>query len=77
MPVLKPEDVRVPADVLPEAREAYIDNYLAATRGTGRLMLYACDQKIEHLNNDFFGKDIDASDNAPEHLFEIANQGNL
>lgn len=69
------EDVRVPADVMPEARETYIDNYLAATRGTGRLMLFACDQKIEHLNKDFYGGGIDISDGDPEHLFEIADQG--
>ncbi|MCL2883432.1 MAG: aldolase [Coriobacteriia bacterium] len=75
MLVLKAEDVRVPADVLPEARDNYIDNYLAATRGTGRLMLYACDQKIEHMNDDFFGKGIDPADNNPQHLFEIGSQG--
>jgi class I fructose-bisphosphate aldolase len=61
--------------VLLEAREAYIDNYLAATRGTGRLMLYACDQKVEHLNGDFYGEGIDPSDNNPEHLFQIGSQG--
>jgi class I fructose-bisphosphate aldolase len=72
---LKPEDVRVPLDVFPEAREAYIDNLLAATRKTGRLMLYAADQKIEHLNDDFHGAGIDPSDNDPEHLFRIGSQG--
>jgi class I fructose-bisphosphate aldolase len=75
MPKLAAEDVLVPADVLPEAREIYIDNYLAATQYTGRLMLYACDQKFEHLNGDFFGSGIDPSDNDPEHLFQIGSQG--
>jgi class I fructose-bisphosphate aldolase len=65
----------VPVDVLPAARLDYILNYLAATRGTGRLMLYACDQKIEHLNGDFYGEGIDPSDNDPEHLFQIGSQG--
>jgi class I fructose-bisphosphate aldolase len=69
------DQVNIPLDVLPESRDAYIDNYLAATRGTGRLMLYACDQKIEHLNGDFFGEGIDPSDNDPEHLFQIGAQG--
>ncbi|MCL2173807.1 aldolase [Candidatus Saccharibacteria bacterium] len=69
------EDVRVPADVLPEAQETYIDNFLAATRETGKLMLFACDQKIEHLNDDFHGEGIDLADNDPEHLFRIASQG--
>ncbi|MCL2151335.1 MAG: aldolase [Coriobacteriia bacterium] len=75
MPTITAEDVRIPADVLPEAREIYVENYLAATRGTGRLMLYACDQKIEHLNDDFFGNGIDLADNDPEHLFRIGSLG--
>ncbi|MDR0346848.1 MAG: hypothetical protein LBH56_00525 [Coriobacteriales bacterium] len=72
---LNEEQVRIPVDVLPEARDTYVENYLAATRGTGRLMLYACDQKIEHLNDDFYGEGIDSADNNPEHLFQIGEQG--
>ena len=75
MPKITRDQVKVPADVMPEARETYIDNYMAATRGTGRLMLFACDQKIEHLNKDFYGEGIDPSDAEPEHLFEIGSQG--
>lgn len=59
MPTITRDQVKVPADVMPEARETYIDNYMKATRGTGRLMLFACDQKIEHLNKDFYGEGID------------------
>lgn len=69
------DDVKVPADVLPESRETYVSNYLKATRETGRLMLFACDQKIEHMNGDFFGAGIDEADADPEHLFKIADQG--
>ena len=65
MPQITREDVRVPADVMPETVELYIDNYMAATRGTGRLMLFACDQKIEHLNKDFHGEGIDPADGDP------------
>ena len=75
MPSITPDQVRVPADVMPEARETYIENYMKATRGTGRLMLFACDQKVEHLNGDFYGEGIDPSDNDPEHLFQIGSQG--
>jgi class I fructose-bisphosphate aldolase len=75
MPRITPDQVRVPADVPPEARQTYIDNYLKATRGTGRLMLFACDQKIEHMNDDFFGSGIAAEDAEPEHLFRIGSQG--
>ena len=75
MPTLAPNQVRVPADVPADARETYVDNYLKATQGTGRLMLFACDQKIEHLNEDFFGEGINPADNEPEHLFRIGSQG--
>ena len=75
MPKITRDQVRVPVDVMPEHREEYIDHYMAATRGTGRLMLFACDQKVEHLNKDFFGEGIAADDADPEHLFKIASQG--
>jgi DhnA family fructose-bisphosphate aldolase class Ia len=75
MPTITRDDVRVPADVMPEARETYIDNMMAATRGTGRLMLFACDQKMEHLNKDFVGDGIADDDGDPEHLFKIADRG--
>ena len=68
-------DVRIPADVPAEARDTYASNWLKATRKTGRLMLFACDQKIEHMNKDFFGEGIDIADCEPKHLFEIGSNG--
>lgn len=75
MPKITRDQVRVPADVMPESRDEYIENYMKATRGTGRLMLFACDQKVEHLNKDFYGEGIDIADCEPEHLFRIGRQG--
>lgn len=75
MPKITRDQVRVPADVMPESRDEYIENFMKATRGTGRLMLFACDQKIEHLNKDFYGGGIDIADAEPQHLFEIGRQG--
>jgi class I fructose-bisphosphate aldolase len=75
MPSISRDQVRVPADVPAAARDIYVDNFLKATRNTGHLMLFACDQKIEHLNNDFFGEGISADDKEPEHLFKIGSQG--
>ncbi|MBN2847066.1 MAG: aldolase [Coriobacteriia bacterium] len=69
------DQVRVPADVPADARETYIDNVMAATHGTGRLMLFAADQKIEHLNDDFYGEGIAIEDADPEHLFRVGSQG--
>lgn len=68
-------DVRVPMDVPEESRETYVSNYLKATRETGRLMLFACDQKVEHMNKDFYGEGIDIADCEPEHLFQIGAGG--
>lgn len=68
-------EVRVPVDVPEVSRDTYIENFLKATQGTGRLMLFACDQKIEHLNDDFYGEGIDIADASPDHLFEIGSQG--
>ncbi len=75
MPKITRADVRVPMDVPADARDTYIDNYLKATRNTGRLMLFACDQKIEHMNKDFYGEGIDPADGKPEHLFQIGKEG--
>ncbi len=75
MPKITRDEVLVPVDVAPESHDTYVENYMKATRGTGRLMLFACDQKIEHLNKDFYGKDVHPDDLDPEHLFKIGSQG--
>jgi fructose-bisphosphate aldolase (EC 4.1.2.13) len=77
MVLIKEEDIKVPLDVPQEARETYIKNYMEITRETGRLMLFAGDQKVEHLNDDFFGEGIPSDDNDPEHLFKIAANSNI
>lgn len=70
-------DIRVPLDVPPEEEERYRENYHKITHGTGRLMLIAGDQKIEHLNDDFSGEGIHPDDADPEHLFRIASKGRI
>ncbi len=73
----KENDVVVPLDVPKAVRENYIENYLAVTKNSGRLMLFAGDQKVEHLNSDFYGEGIHPDDGDPEHLFRIASQSNI
>ena len=46
MPKITRDQVKVPADVLADVRETYVDNYMKATRGTGRLMLFACARRL-------------------------------
>jgi len=70
-------DVKVPLDVPEESRIEYVANYLHVTQNTGRLMLFAGDQKVEHLNSDFFGEGISPEDNDPEHLFKIASKARI
>jgi class I fructose-bisphosphate aldolase len=77
MPSITRDQVHVPADVPADVRDLYIENHLKATRGTGRLMLFACDQKIEHLNDDFHGAGIAEEDGSPLHLFEIGSKGTI
>jgi len=74
---LKEDEIMVPLDVPKAVREYYIKNYLAITKRSGRLMLFAGDQKVEHLNNDFYGEGIHPDDGDPEHLFRIADQANI
>ncbi len=45
--------------------------------GNDRLMLMAGDQKVEHLNNDFYGPEIAEDDGDPEHLFRIASRARI
>jgi fructose-bisphosphate aldolase / 6-deoxy-5-ketofructose 1-phosphate synthase len=70
-------DVIVPLDVPRTTRKTYIENYLQMTRESGRLMLFAGDQKVEHLNDDFYGDKTSTDDNEPEHLFRIAGSANI
>jgi len=73
----KEDDILVPLDVPKAFREKYIKNYLSITKRSGRLMLFAGDQKVEHLNNDFYGEGIHPDDGDPEHLFRIASQAKI
>ncbi|HNW55747.1 MAG TPA: aldolase [bacterium] len=69
--------INYPADVPKYRRSLFRNNWQLLTKKTGRLLLLAGDQRIEHLNDDFFGPEIDASDNNPEHLLQIAKASNI
>jgi len=71
------KDVMIPLDVPEEVRGKYVDNYLTITRASGSLMLFAGDQKVEHLNDDFYGQGIHEDDSDPAHLFRIASQAEI
>ncbi len=67
----------IPADVMPGKRKKFLNLMDRLTNGSGRLMLFAGDQKVEHLNNDFYGDEIAKDDANPRHLFEIANRAKI
>jgi fructose-bisphosphate aldolase / 6-deoxy-5-ketofructose 1-phosphate synthase len=69
--------INAPLDVPEVKRGEYLKNMETATHGTGRLMLFAGDQKVEHMNNDFFGEGIAKDDADPEHMFKIASKAKI
>jgi fructose-bisphosphate aldolase / 6-deoxy-5-ketofructose 1-phosphate synthase len=67
----------IPADVPVSMHKEYSKNYHALTHGTERVLLFAADHKIEHLDKDFYGPHIDPSAHNPEHIFKIASEGRI
>lgn len=69
--------IQIPYSVPKSEYARYVDAYQRMTEGTGRLFLFAGDQKVEHLNKDFFGENIAPETAHPEHLFRIASQSRI
>lgn len=69
----------IPADVPATHKERFEKNYELICQQTDRLFLFACDQKIEHLHDDFDPDNDEISDESidPEHFFKIAHQGRV
>ena len=70
-------NMKIPADVPPRQRINYKRHWKKATQGTGKLMLFAGDQRVEHLHKDFYGKGIAKEDSSPEHFFTIASKARI
>lgn len=71
------EHFHIPADIPNGMINEFLNNIDDITLGSGRLMLFAGDQKVEHLNADFYGEGIAEDDNNPEHLFKIADTAEI
>lgn len=69
--------IKVPLDVHPSYKKVYQRNMETITHGTKRIMLFAGDQRVEHLNEDFHGEGISPEDNNSEHMFEIASKARI
>lgn len=77
MKKLNVKNVNIPLTVPSKNKKFYLNNYLTATKNTGRLFLFAGDQKIEHLNQDFYGPNISIQNATPKHMFDIASKGSI
>lgn len=71
------QKINIPFDVPRSKHAEYLQNWEVATRGTGRLLMFACDQKVEHLNDDFVGPGLDPAVADPKHYFEIAKRAHI
>ncbi|MCK4265390.1 hypothetical protein KAW80_03460 [Candidatus Babeliales bacterium] len=69
--------ITIPLTVPKNKQQIYKENYLKATLNSQNLFLFAGDQKIEHLNKDFYGPDISEESSDPKHLFEIASKAKI
>lgn len=69
--------MHIPLSVPKHKEQEYLENLNIVTGGSGRMMMFAGDQKVEHLNDDFFGPDIPAEVADPEHYFRIASQARI
>jgi len=67
----------VPGDVPQSVQADFVKRYTTITKGTGRLFMFAADQKLEHLNDDFYGEGIDSAALEPQHIFTIAEHATI
>jgi len=75
---MKKIKINIPLSVPKNKEKEYLKNYELATRGTNkRFFLFAGDQKVEHLNDDFVGPDLTPEVADPEHYFRIANKSKI
>lgn len=65
-------EIKIPLSVPVSKYREYRKNWNLATASSGSLLLFAGDQKVEHLNDDFVGSKIALENASPEHLFQIA-----
>ena len=73
----KSPKIHIPLTV-PKSKEViYKKNFDLVTQKSGNLFLFAGDQRVEHLNGDFYGEGISVEDLDPEHLFKIAAKADI
>ena len=70
-------NIQIPLTVPKSKATIYKYNINKATHNTGKLMLFAGDQKVEHMNDDLVGAGLPAEVADPEHYFKIASSADI
>lgn len=65
----------LPADVPHNKHSIFKENFDAITCASGKMLLFAGDHAIEHLQEDFYGSHVHHDAHSIEHLFNIASSG--
>ncbi len=73
------KELVIPADVPPRKKDLFAQNMQTISKETDHIFLFSCDQKIEHLHDDFDPDEDDIPEEAvdPEHFFKIGSQGRI
>ncbi len=78
---MKSDDIIIPADVPSAKRAQFAKNMQTICKFTKNIAIFSGDQKIEHLNDDFYGKSdigqIPIEHSNPDHLFKLARSCQL
>ncbi len=69
--------IYIPYTIPKNKRKEYVKNWKVATKNTGKLMMFAADQKVEHLNDDYVGPKIPEEVADPAHYFKIAKMAHI
>ena len=65
--------ILIPGNVPHNQENRYIARYERITKKRDRIFLFAIDQKMQHLNSDFYGPALPQELNDPEYLFHLAS----
>lgn len=74
---MKKIKINIPYTVPKNKRKEYVKNWKIATKNTGRLMMFAGDQKVEHMNDDYVGPGIPDEVADPINYFNIAKKAHI
>lgn len=67
------KNVVMPLSVPSKSIDFYTNNLKVITNTYTKVIMLAADQRVEHTNSSFLGKNISIDDLSPEHFFKIAS----